>query len=258
MADAAAIARARRWFRLCGHHPIETPHATIVATPADPDVWDANFALAKPGADPARLIAALDAAMGHSRWRVVQADLLTDPDMPAALALSGFTQGPPLIEMATHAVQAPAARAPITLDTVTSDADWTEMIAMVRIDHAEGRRTGTITEDVSAGLITLMRERVPAGSFALIRLNGEAAGYGLMLACPGGLGLLENLFTLPAMRGRGIMSAFIAQASARLSAQGCATIFLDALAGEQAKHLYARLGFRPVAITNCWTRRIAD
>ncbi len=60
MAGPREITVARRWFRLLGRHPVETPDAQIVATPAFPDTWDANFALAKPRADPSRLIKALD------------------------------------------------------------------------------------------------------------------------------------------------------------------------------------------------------
>ncbi|MBY0521181.1 MAG: GNAT family N-acetyltransferase [Sphingomonas sp.] len=259
MSLAGDIAAARRWFRLCGYGPIETPDATIVATPADPDVWDANFALDKPGADPAALIAALDAAMPHSRWRIVYADVLTDPGTLAALALAGFTPGPPIIEMhAAGDIRPPHPPPPITLHTVETDDDWAAMTTLVQIDHSEGKRTGLISEAVSDGLIAAMRDRVPAGSYALIRLDGAPVGYGLMLACPGRLGLLENLFTLPEARGRGVMSAFIVEAAARLRAQGCDGIFLDALSEESAKHLYARLGFQPVALTHRWSRCIGD
>ena len=259
MSIAGNIAAARRWFRLCGCQPTETADATIVATPADPNVWDANFALPKPGADPAALIAALDAAMPHSRWRIVYTDALTEPATVAALALGGVTQGPPIIEMHTTGnIAPPHPPPPITLQIVETSDDWAAMAPLVRIDHSEGKRTGQISEAVSDGLLAAMRDRVPAGSYALIRLDGAPVGYGLMLACPGRLGLLENLFTLPEARGRGVMSAFITAAASRLRAQGCDGIFLDALSEESAKQLYARLGFQPVALTHRWSRCIGD
>jgi len=37
-------------------------------------------------------------------------------------------------------------------------------------------------------------------------------------------------------------------------AQGCETLFLGALADEQAKRLYARLGFRPVGLARTWVK----
>lgn len=198
MHTAESVAAARRWFRLGGYQRIETADATIVATPADPDVWDANFALPKPGADPAALLAALDAAMPHSKWRIVHTDVQTEPRILAALALAGFDQSPPVIEMFAGGTIGSAHPLPaISVQPVASADDWAVMAPLVRIDHEEGRRTGQISDAVSHGLITAMRDRVPAGSYALIWLDGTTVGYGLMLACPGRLGLLENLFTLP-------------------------------------------------------------
>src|SRR3546814_4441455 len=63
---------------------------------------------------------------------------------------------------------------------------------------------------------------------------------------------------LPAYRQRGIASALIAHFSGQLVAQGCDFIFLGALVGEQARHLYAKLGFRPVMLTRCWVRQTEE
>ena len=43
----------------------------------------------------------------------------------------------------------------------------------------------------------------------------------------------------------------------RLRGSGCCTIFIGALATEQPKHLYARLGFHPVMLARAWVRRRA-
>jgi hypothetical protein len=51
------------------------------------------------------------------------------------------------------------------------------------------------------------------------------------------------------------MSGFIADAARRLRAQGCDAVFLDAHAHDTPKHLYARLGFAPVALTRTWVRQ---
>ena len=49
----------------------------------------------------------------------------------------------------------------------------------------------------------------------------------------------------------------IAAFAGRLRDGGCHTIFLGALADEQAKTLYARLGFRPVMLARSWVREIS-
>ena len=258
MSIAGRVATARRWFRERGHPVTEAGGARIVATPTAPDVWDANFALPQAGADPAAMLAALDAVMSHSDWRVVVTDALTDPTIEAALALAGFAQGDPLIEMLLLGSVTPVRPLPAaTFRSVVTDADWDDLIALIVHDHAEGKRTGVVDDSVGAGLMRTMRQRSP-DDYRLIMLDEKAVGYGLAVCCPDGLGLIENLFTLPAMRGRGLMSAFIDDAVLRLRARGCDGVFLDALSHETAKMLYARLGFRGVGVARQWTRRVSD
>ena len=48
----------------------------------------------------------------------------------------------------------------------------------------------------------------------------------------------------------------IAAFADRLRAACCRTIFLSALATEQPKHLYARLGFRPAMLARAWVREL--
>lgn len=256
MPAAADVATARRWFRLLRRQPIVTESAVILATREMPDVWDANCAFALPGAQPDQLLQSLDSAMAHTPWRAVVSDALTEPAIEAGLALAGFTQGPPVIEMlATGPVASPRPLPTVELQQVSTDSTWHELADLIRIDHAEGKRTGPLNEAAGEGLITMMRQRTP-DAFSLILLNGEVAGYGMMIACPGGLGLIESLFTLPHARGRGLMSAFIVSAAAQLRRAGCDRVFLDAHAHDTPRLLYHRLGFSPVAVWRYWTRHV--
>ncbi len=253
MTPAQRVATARQWFRLLGHQPIAGGGTTIVASPWAPNVWDGNFATADAGADPAAVIAALDMQMQHSDWRVINADILNDPEFEAAIALADFRQGAPIIEMlADGPIASSKPLAPITVRPVSTDTDWLALAALVRIDHAEGKRTGTLSDAVGEGLIEVMRHRSPPSEFLIISLEGRDVGYGMIVACPDGLGLIESLFTVPEARGQGVMSAFIVEAAARLRAQGCDGIFLDAHAEDRPKQLYASLGFRPVAVARRW------
>jgi predicted GNAT family acetyltransferase len=86
--------------------------------------------------------------------------------------------------------------------------------------------------------------------------GGVAVAYGAHAASPGGAGMIEDLFTLQSARRRGIATAMIAAFTDRLRSAGCHTIFLGALASEQPKHLYARLGFRPVMLARAWLREL--
>lgn len=253
---AARVATARRWFRRLGAKAITAaPGITVVASPEHPDTWDANFATADAGAMPKALFDALEHYLAHSPWRVVVTDALTDPAIEAALALAGHVAQPPVIEFIAHdPLASPHPLPPIAPRRVSEGTDWNAFAALVDADHREGKRTGTVHPAVAAGLLDGMRRRSPPADYWLIAGQADDApvGYGLTLACPNGLGLIEQLFVLPGYRGRGLMSAFILWAEKQLRTAGCDALFIDAHAGAPPARLYASLGFTPVSLTRNW------
>lgn len=252
--DAIRVATARRWYRRQGYVPVVDGEMTAVRTPAHPKTWEANWVQAGPGATPDAVFATL--ARHHTAgWQVVVTDVLTPPAVEAALVLADFSAEVTLIEMLASGPIV-AAHAPPALDVAPVDADsWATFERLVDLDQREGRRTGEHDPAIAAGLIDAMRRRRGSCDYWLLREGDAVAGYGMTAICPGGLGLIESLFTLPERRGRGLMSAFIVQAADRLRAAGCAAIFLDAHAHGTPKRLYARLGFAPAAVTRTWVRR---
>lgn len=253
--DAERVAAARRWFRRQGHAAIEQDGVTLVATPEHPDTWDANWACARSDVSAATLMGMLDRHMGHTPWRVAHVDALTGPAVEAGLALADFRAESSLIEMLAREIAAPLPVPDITLRAV-GPGDWDDLEALVQVDLREGKRTGEHDESVAAGLLDGMRRRLGPCTYWLLFKAEAPVGYGMTAICPNGLGLIENLFTLPAQRGRGVMSAFIVEAARRLRAAGCDAVFLDAHAHDTPKRLYARLGFLPVAMARTWVKRV--
>lgn len=253
-AEAERVAAARRWFKRQGYDAIVADGVTVVTTPDFPDTWDANWAQAEPGATAATLSAALTQHARHSRWQVVVTDCLTDPGIEAKLALEGFTVDDPTIEMLAVGAIASAHPLPAIQVRVVTQDTWPEFAALLEADHREGRRTRSVDPQVAAGLLDGMKRRLGPCEYWLIEADGDTVGYGMTAVCPNGLGLIEHLFTQVDRRGRGLMSAFIIAAAARLRSEGCDGIFLDAHSADSPKHLYSRLGFAPVALTRTWLR----
>lgn len=252
--DSRRVAEARRWFRQLGYRPLTEDGVTLVMTPEHPVTWEANWLTAGPATAPAAVLGAL-ARHFPAGGQVVHTDCLTDPAVEAALAVAGFESRSTLIEMVARSV-APAHPLPM-FDTVrVGEAEWSRFATLIDADQREGKRTGKHDERVAAGLIDGMRRRLARCDYRLIVADGEDVGYGMTAACPNGLGLIESLFTLPAHRGRGLISGFILDAARRLRAQGCDAVFLDAHAHDTPKTLYARLGFQPVALTRTWVRHV--
>jgi GNAT superfamily N-acetyltransferase len=260
--ELRAIAEAYRWQRRLGHRVIEGPGCHIVADAALPEVWDANHVdavTAETDAEVQEVLAAMDEHLKHTPWRVLHTDCFTPARFLAWLGYLGFEQRPLVVQMSCDKL-APVRPAAVVLKPVVTAADWTAMAGLVRADQDEGKRTGglELDEAFTAAAIEGYRAKAPSYRFHLALLDGAPVAYGAMVAAPNGLGMIEDLFTLPSARRRGIASTMIAHFDTELRAAGCRKTFLGAIVEEQAKALYYKLGFRPVMLTRTWVKNGAE
>lgn len=256
---AKAIAEAYRWQRRLGNTCIEASHCHIVANPALPNVWDANHAddvTARTDAEIDTVFRDMDEHLGHTQWRVVHTDGFTPDAFLARLALNGFKERPVTIQMVLKD-QLSDRGPPVELSPVVDDADWAALQRLVAADHAEGRRTGDtrLSPEFTNNVVAGYRLKSESHHFHLVIRNGEPVAYGAYAAGPNGVGMIEDLFTLPIARRQGVATSMIAAFSDRLRSRDCHTIFLGALASERPKHLYARLGFRPLGLARAWVMK---
>jgi GNAT superfamily N-acetyltransferase len=259
---ARTIAEAYRWQRRLGNTLITAPHCHIVSDPAHPNVWNSNHAddvSARTEPEIDAVFAAMDDHLGHTPWRVIHSDGFTPEPFLARLALDDFKERPVTIQMALTGDLSDRGAA-IDLRPVAGDADWHALLELVLADHAEGRRTGglDLSPEFSAAKVEGDRKKSGAYHFHLAMQDGVAVAYGAHAMAPSGAGMIEDLFTLPSARRRGIATAMITAFTDRLRDAGCHTIFLGALATEEPKHLYARLGFRPVMLARAWVRELPE
>lgn len=257
---ARMIAEAYRWQRRLGHQLITEPGCHIVADPAHPNVWDANHAdevTAQTVSEIDGVFAAMDRNLGHTPWRVIHTDGFTPDAFLARLALDEFSERPVTIQMVLEG-QITDRGAEVDLRPVVGDADWQTLLQLVLQDHAEGRRSGglEVSPEISAGLVAGYRAKSDVNHFHLVMQGGVPVAYGAYAAAPNGAGMIEDLFTLPAVRRQGLATGLIAAFVERLRDAGCHTTFLGALSTEQPKHLYARLGFRPLSLSRAWIRKM--
>jgi ribosomal protein S18 acetylase RimI-like enzyme len=261
MSEALArrIAAAYRWHRRLGAAAvIETPSCAIVADASKPQVWDCNHAddvTARDGVECDAVFVAMDRHLGHTNWRVVHTDGFTPDAFLARLAFADFRERPATIQMALQGEVAHAG-APLDLRAVESAADWAALQALVFANHLEGKTTAglEIEAETSAGMVANYRAKAPQCRFHLAFMDGRPIAYGAVAAAPGGLGMLEDLFTLTSHRRRGVASAMIAAFVDDARRRGCDAVFLGAVADEAAKRLYRRLGFVPAALARSWVK----
>ena len=257
---AFRIAEAYRWHRRLGAGIVETPHGVVVADPKRAEVWESNHlqgVTAQTDDEIEAVLAAMDAHLAHTTWRIVYTDGFTPDAFLARLAFDDYRQRFLAIQMA---LEGPirATRGRLDLQPVESEDDWRRLAALVRINHVEGHTTEdfVLPPEFTAQMVEVYRAKAPACRFHLVWVNGEAVAYGARAAAPNGVGMIEDVFTRPDCRRRGLASAMLAAFAEDLTAEGCDGVFLGALADERAKRLYARLGFRPVGLARTWTKEI--
>ena len=246
------VCSAYAWQRALGHATAQEPTCRIVWDRDHPDVWDANHisdVRAQTAAEIETVLRRADEALAHCRHRLFVVDPLTPPAFVARLALDDYRELPSTIQLVLDGNLRATPR-DLDIRPVATDTDWDGLHALVRRDHAEGARThGPLPDEVTRGVVASYRKKVPAYQFFLARENGVDCAYGAGVLCENGVGMIEDLFTLPSFRGRGIATTIIARAIAHVRGQGAAEILIGALATDAPKRLYASLGFAPVCVT---------
>jgi GNAT superfamily N-acetyltransferase len=255
------VCTAYAWQRALGHDTVREPLCWIVSDRAHPDVWDANHVSgvrASTTVDIDQVLQRADEALDHCRHRLFVVDPLTPPAFVARLALDDYQELTPTIQLV---LQGPLRANPrdIDLRPVTTEADWQSLYALVRYDHTEGARTQvqSIPEAVTRGMVASYRKKSPVYQFFLAREDSVDCAYGAGVLCTNGMGMVEDLFTLPSFRKRGIATAMIARGITYVRDQGAEQILIGALATEPPKRLYASLGFSPVCVTREYIKHLS-
>jgi GNAT superfamily N-acetyltransferase len=234
---------------------VESHYGRFVVDPEIPDVWVANH-LQHPRAETLAevdaLLAMMDEVYQHCRHRLVMTDGFTPDGVVARLLADGYKELDATIQMALTGELAGSTGPPLAFVPVEDGPTWEALYRLMRADHDEGRRThGMVAPDeVTRGMIIDLKRKAGPVTFYLAALAGQPVAYAAKVECPNGLGMVEDVFTLPEVRRRGIASVLIAHIVGRLRSENPSRlVFLGAHASQEAKRLYRRLGFQPIMTT---------
>ena len=74
----------------------------------------------------------------------------------------------------------------------------------------------------------------------------------------GGVGMVEDLFTLPSHRTRGIARALIHHCVGDARARGASAVLIGSDPEDTPKEIYEAMGFEPTCLTRNWLKQISD
>lgn len=261
--DGDLLARATTacaWYNSFGHTVVEGVNCAFVVDPEHPTVWSSNHAFGVTASTPEQIdgvLAQTAQQLAHCSHHVVATDCFTPPAFIARLLLDDYRELTPVVQMVLEAGFAPSRPSPAHIRPVRSDDDWRTLHALVEADHREGARTdGVMDAAVTRGIVDGYRRKAGPCQFFLAEVDGQACAFGVAVVCPNGLGVVEDLFTLPEYRRRGVCSALIAHCVDHARAAGAGPLLIGARATDAPKRLYTRLGFAPLFVARDFVKAL--
>jgi len=258
----ARACQTRSGYLALASETIASDRAHFVRNRSAPSIYDANHGTRVRAASEPEIDAVLSraeelfAGFGHRRF---DCDPFTPSAFEARLALEGYRPSAELQQILEGSLRASPPRIEIRL--ARSDADWQVLGRLIRMDHretAERERRPAYPEIVSAQMIGTKRAKCPPLRFWIAQIGGIDAAF--LSSWPGenGVGLLEDLFTHPEFRGRGVATALMARAVEDARERGAAEVLIAARPEDTPRLMYAAMGFRPLCVSRSYLKTPAD
>jgi GNAT superfamily N-acetyltransferase len=234
----------------------DEPLARYVRKLDAPRIYNVNFAAFVRAGTRDEIASVLDRAndlFDGLPHRVFHIDPWTPPAFEAQLMLDGFEFEDEL-QLLLEGPLSPLGELPrIDIRLVESDADWAVVRRLARLDHEEQARRDVHPlwdEDVTSQMVVTKRAKAPDLRFCLARADGVDCAF--LSSWPGanGVGKVEDLFTHPEFRHRGIASALIVHCVGDARERGAGPVLIGALPNDTPMRMYAEMGFRPFCVAH--------
>jgi GNAT superfamily N-acetyltransferase len=257
--DVKALCETYRAHTAIGVEVIDGPGCRVLRSDDAPDVYDVNFLEVGPEATLETALAFLEKQLGVRAYRNVRTDPFSPPEFAAELMLRDYVPDPTL-QLLLEGDLLGSAPEPYDIRPVAGRAAWTELARLFREDHIETdqkRGTQVFSPALSEQIFETHRRTSGEVRFFMVWIEGQAVAFFSSWPGRNGVGMVEDLFTMPAHRNRGIARALIHHCVADARTRGADRILIGAEPGDTPKHIYAAMGFRPACSTTSWVRGTA-
>lgn len=232
--------------------------ATFVRDTETPDIYDANHVVDPSARTPAEideLLAAMDREYAQSGHRSFHIDHRAPPELLARLLLEGYERTDAMVMLLEGDINGEAP--PCDIRPLKTDADWEAVWGLMAVDWTEhGARVGrTHEEAIGRQMWTAKKRKQPPVQYWIAYDGERAVGYFDSWEGVDGVGQVEDLFVHPDARKRGFATALVHHCVKRSRTNGSPVVIV-ADPTDTPKNIYARMGFRPVAIASSYLKRL--
>lgn len=254
----AALATNQAYHAL-GNERFQADGAVFIRNRQTPAIWDANHVTqvtASTSQEIERLLARVEreyAGLAHRRFDL---DFMTPPQFEARLVLEGYQRSDALVMLLEGEIVGSAK--PCDIRPVMDEPDWQAHVTLHDIDWREYREKipGSFDEETARQMMLSRRSKWPPARHWLAYADGEARAYCSSWLGPNGMGLVEDLFSHPDFRHRGLATALIHHCVGEVRREGAGPVVIVADATDTPKQMYDAMGFRPVAVEREYRRDI--
>ena len=246
-----------------GHEIEERDGARFVRFVRTPMVWDANYIQPFEIADfdqARRLLGLVEDWLEAFSHRRVFADPST-PEVFLALLAAEDYQASPTLQLVLEGELAGERPAPREIRPIQAQSDWESLATLKRVRDVEDcERTGREIWDASVTqqMVEVVRVKAPDVQFFIAREDERDVAYFSSYPGKDGVGMVEDLFTLPEARGRGIARALIHHCVEDARRRGAKAVLIGADPTDTPKNAYVAMGFRPACVTWSWLKTQGD
>jgi GNAT superfamily N-acetyltransferase len=218
---------------------------------------DGNFVASVTASRPdkiGRLLARVEREFKDLPYRRFVVNHRTPAPFEARLALDGHEHEDTIVSVLEGALTGEAP--PCDIRAVADETAWAARATLVAESWPEHeQRPGSSLELEAA--ITSGRAKSPPLRYWLAYVDGEPRAYGASWAGVDGVGQVEYLFTHPDYRHRGLATALIHHCVADARDGGAGPVAITSDVSDTPKQMYAAMGFRPVAVTRSYLKKLS-
>jgi GNAT superfamily N-acetyltransferase len=244
-----------------GSETFEAAGGVFVRNRDVPRIYDANHVAAVTASAPDEIDALLgrvEQEYAHLPYRRFDTDPFTPPEVEARLAYEGYDPGSPALFLILEG-ELRGEPKPCDIRPVESDADWAAYETLDNADWIEEaeKRERPAGLNISADMCRVRRAKSPKARFWMAYVEDRPAAYFMSWEGIEGVGQVEDLFTLPEFRHRGLATALIHHSVADCRKHGAGPVLIVARPDDTPKRMYRALGFRPLCLTRNYFKQLS-